>query len=314
MSITHWYAETDESSKKPLGWKFLPVPADKKFTTIENGDKNLRFTDVSDLTPYVDKISNATSSFAKCDNYGTRYDFDGTIDHVHGFEYIRDLYYSANKEFDGRFSVPVLYDIKTNTIVNNESDQILRMFSDPEGLLQFVDKKPDSISTLYPDSLAKEIDQWNENIFAPINMGVYKAGFADQTQEYEKHLYELFDNLDGIEKHLKSKYNEADLKNPEKMFYILGDQLTETDIRLYVTIIRFDPVYYQQYKCNLKMIRHDYPYLNNWLVKLYHNPKVTGFKDTTNFAQIKLHYTRTQKNVNPLAITPVGPVPNILDL
>lgn len=320
MSIVHWYMETSSepnaaNSSAIKGWRFLPVDDHSTFTAAGNGDKNNRYGVVSDLTQYLGgDISNCTHSFANCDNHGNRYDFDGTIDHINGFEHLRDLYYFSNPNYDGRFTVPILYDIKTNTIVNNESSEILRMLSDPEGLLQFSDKEKQYLTTLYPENDRKNIDYWNDKIYETINNGVYKTGFAEQLQAYEKNLYILFETLDEVEEHFKQKYSKDDLLDNNKTLYFVGDQITEADIRLFVTVVRFDAVYHQHFKCNLKMIRSDYPYINNWLIKLYNHPETDAFKDTTNFAHIKLHYTRSHKRINPLGITPVGPSPNLLSL
>lgn len=320
MSIVHWYMEASPETNKSnptaiKGWRFLPVDDKSEFTTIDNGDKNNRFGVVSDLTPYLaNNINNCTHSFANCHADGNKYDFDGTIDHINGFEHLRDLYYSSNPDYDGRFTVPILYDIKTKTIVNNESSEILRMLSDSEGLLQFSDKKKQLLNTLYPENDKKEIDYWNEKIYETINNGVYKTGFAEQVQAYEKNFYILFESLDEVEEHFKQKYSKSDLADKNKMLYFVGNQITEADIRLFVTIVRFDPVYHQHFKCDLKMIRSDYPFLNNWMIKLYNHPETSAFRDTTNFAHIKLHYTRSHKRINPLSITPVGPCPNIQDL
>ncbi|OBA26673.1 glutathione S-transferase [Hanseniaspora valbyensis NRRL Y-1626] len=315
LSIVHWYMETttNEDAQPIQGWRFLPINEYSPSTTISNGDKSDRFGILSDLTRFKDDINNRTHSFNNCFNDGNKYDFDGTIDHVHGFEFIRDLYYQTNPCFEGRFTVPVLYDLKTKTIVNNESSEILRMFGDKNGLLQFADKSTQAVSTLYPKDLAKEIDFWNDKIYEPINNGVYKTGFAEKIGPYEENFYKLFDSLNDIETYLANKYTISDLFDNAKQLFLVGNQLTEADIRLYVTVVRFDPVYHQHFKCNLKMIRHDYPFIHNWLLKLYYD-KSGYFKDTTNFAHIKLHYTRSHKRINPLNITAIGPTPNIYTL
>ena len=120
--------------------------------------------------------------------------------------------------------------------------------------------------------------------------------------------------VDEVEEHFKQKYDKQDLLDKNKTLYFVGDQITEADIRLFMTIVRFDPVYHQHFKCNLKMIRSDYPFINNWMIKLYNHQETSAFRDTTNFAHCKLHYTRSHKRINPLSITPVGPRPNILSL
>ncbi|XBW36684.1 hypothetical protein QEN19_002258 [Hanseniaspora menglaensis] len=312
MSIVHWYMETssENGTHQINGWRFLPVNEQSPATTIDNGDKNEKYTILSDLTKFKDDINVRTHSFNNCLNDVNKYDFDGTIDHIHGFEHIRDLYYKSNSNFNGRFTVPVLYDTKTMTIVNNESSEILRMLGDPEGLFQFADSSEKSVDTLYPKEFANEIDFWNDKIYEPINNGVYKTGFAEKAGPYEENLYKLFESLDELENYFSKKYTLEDLFDSEKPLFLVGNQLTEADIRLYVTIVRFDPVYHQHFKCNLKMIRHDYPFIHNWLLKLYYH-KSNCFKDTTNFAHIKLHYTRSHKRINPINISSVGPLPNI---
>lgn len=315
LSIVHWYMETasDDVSQLIKGWRFLPLNDQTLATRIGDGDNNNRYGIVSDLSKYKNDINHSTHSFSNCLNDGNRYDFDGTIDHVNGFGFLRDVYYQTNPSFSGRFTVPVLYDLKTNTIVNNESSEILRMLSDKDGLLQFADTSSQHVNTLYSAELSKEVDFWNDKVYEPINNGVYKTGFAEKVGPYEENLYKLFEALDEVEAHFAKKYSVDDLFDKDKQFFLVGDQLTEADIRLYVTIVRFDPVYHQHFKCNLKMIRHDYPFIHNWLLKLYYD-KSGCFKDTTNFAHIKLHYTRSHKRINPLSITPVGPLPNIYTL
>lgn len=113
--------------------------------------------------------------------------------------------------------------------------------------------------------------------------------------------------MDKLEEHLKKQ--QLNKKSPE---FLLGNQLTEADIRLFTTIVRFDPVYHQHFKCNIRMIRHDYPHIHNWLRLLYW--KIPGFKETTDFEHIKYHYTKSHIQINPLSITPVGPLPDIFPL
>lgn len=218
-----------------------------------------------------------------------------------GFQRLRDVYFESEPEYSARFTVPVLYDKKTKRIVSNESSEILRMLGTEFNDL--IDEKRAKID-LYPQNLRKDIDETHEWTYNLINNGVYKSGFATTAEAYERNVKALFEALDKAEAHLKSQSS----KGP---FYF-GDVLTEVDVRLYVTLIRFDPVYVQHFKCNLKDIRSGYPALHRWMRNLYWN--VEGFKETTQFEHIKWHYTRSHSQINPLGITPLGPVPNILPL
>lgn len=154
---------------------------------------------------------------------------------------------------------------------------------------------------LFPSSLRTEIDSSNEWIYNDVNNGVYKSGFATTQEAYEKAVTTLFSSLDKIEAHL------ADSKNAP---YFFGSEITEADIRLFTTIIRFDPVYVQHFKCNIRDIRSGYPAIHRWMRKLYWD--VPAFKETTNFEHIKFHYTKSHKQINQFAITPVGPLPDVL--
>ena len=154
---------------------------------------------------------------------------------------------------------------------------------------------------LFPSSLRTEIDSSNEWIYNDVNNGVYKSGFATTQEAYDKAVTTLFSSLDKIEVHL------ADSKNAP---YFFGSEITEADIRLFTTIIRFDPVYVQHFKCNIRDIRSGYPAIHRWMRKLYWD--VPAFKETTNFEHIKFHYTKSHKQINQFAITPVGPLPDVL--
>lgn len=218
-----------------------------------------------------------------------------------GFTHLRQVYFSVNPEYAGRFTVPVLYDKVQKTIVNNESSEILRMFG-----TEFDDIIPDEkyrAVDLYPEPLRADIDAAHEWQYDLINNGVYKSGFATTQAAYERNVVALFDALDRAEEHLSQTK-----KGP----YWFGDVLTEVDIRLFVTIIRFDPVYVQHFKCNIRDIRSGYPAVHAWMRNLYWNH--AAFRDTTNFLHIKNHYTKSHTNINPLSITPLGPLPHILPL
>ncbi|KAF2102868.1 hypothetical protein NA57DRAFT_33357 [Rhizodiscina lignyota] len=221
-----------------------------------------------------------------------------TPDPLHeGFTHIRQLYFEQNPEYAGRFTVPTLYDKKARKIVNNESSEIIRMlYYEFDGLLPEEYKKLD----LFPEELRKEIESTNEWTYNDVNNGVYRSGFATTQEAYEKAVTTLFTSLDRIEQHLSSTPGP----------YYHGDRITEADVRLYTTIIRFDAVYVQHFKTNLRDIRSGYPAIHRWVRKLYWD--VPAFHDTTQFEHIKKHYTKSHKQINPFSITPLGPVPDIL--
>ena len=221
-----------------------------------------------------------------------------TPDPLHpDYTHLRQIYFNVDPEYKGRFTVPMLYDKKQKTIVNNESSEIIRMF-----YTEFDDLLPEKYQTvdLYPEKLKDEIEATNEWTYDKINNGVYKSGFATKQEAYEKNVLALFEALDKAEAHLS--------KGPGPFYY--GENVTEADIRLYTTIIRFDVVYVQHFKTNLRDIRSGYPHLHTWLRKLYWD--VPAFGETTQFEHIKKHYTRSHSQINPFAITPLGPIPDIL--
>lgn len=194
-----------------------------------------------------------------------------TKDHLYGSSHLRDLYFKADKNYDQRFTVPVLWDKKQETIVNNESSEIMRILNTGFNSILEGDKKE---FTTIPDSLLEKIDEVNEWVYHGINNGVYKTGFATTQEAYESNLVPLFDALNRVEAMLSESKGK----------YLLGNKLTEADIRLYVTIVRFDPAYVQHFKCNLGTIRHNYPYINKWLKNIYWNNP--AFKNTTDFEHV----------------------------
>lgn len=211
---------------------------------------------------------------------------EGVIaDPVIDAKYLYQLYTHVEPEYSGRVTVPVLCDLQQNQIVNNESSEILRMLNtafDSVGA-----KKGD----YYPQALRPEIDAINEKIYHTVNNGVYKAGFATEQSVYEEEVSKLFKTLDELENRLSENR------------FLLGEEITEADWRLFTTLIRFDSVYYSHFKCNLKRIV-DYENLWRYTRELYNE---VGVPETVNFKHIKEHYFGSHLNINPTGIVPLGP-------
>ncbi|KAF3932346.1 hypothetical protein ABW20_dc0102983 [Dactylellina cionopaga] len=236
--------------------------------------------------------------------------FNGTYgsaekDPLYGFTKLSELYFKASPDYGGRYTVPVLWDKKKETIVNNESSEIIRMlYSAFDSLLPESEREINKPGGGYlPENLRKEIDDMNEWVYDKINNGVYKTGFATTQEAYLSNIVPLFESLDRLEKHLEERGSK----------YLFGEHITEADIRLYTTLIRFDVAYYTIFKCNYKMIRYDYPQLHRWLRVLYweDNEETKGaFKKTTYFDAYKEGYSRATR----AAIVPFGPAVNIMTL
>lgn len=207
-------------------------------------------------------------------------------DPLYGFEYAYQLYLKADAQYEGRVTVPILWDKKTHTIVSNESSEIIRMFNSAFNHLT------DNSDDYYPEPLRQQIDQLNERIYSTVNNGVYRAGFATTQAAYEEAVLTLFDSLDWLESILSNNR------------YLAGDQITEADWRLFTTLIRFDAVYVGHFKCNLKQIAQ-YPNLYGYLRELF---QVSGVAETVNFEHIKGHYYQSHDTINPTAVVPLGPV------
>ncbi|KAF9571239.1 S-glutathionyl-(chloro)hydroquinone reductase [Mortierella alpina] len=219
---------------------------------------------------------------------------DGYEDSLHGAKFIREIYYKANPDYNARFTVPVLWDKKTNTIVNNESSDIIRMFNTAFNKLVAPDKAG---LDLYPDHLKAEIDVTNEWVYDTVNNGVYKTGFATSQEAYDKHVYPLFEALDKLDE----IFSKSD--------YLVGDRMTEADIRLWPTILRFDPVYHGHFKCNIKGIEKDHPNILKWARRIYQKPGIAG---TVKMDIIKAGYYTTV-HINPTGIIPAGNGPNLAE-
>lgn len=199
--------------------------------------------------------------------------------------FLYERYLEATPHYTGRVTVPMLWDNKHKCIVNNESADIIRMMN------HAFDGLTGNSIDFYPELLQQDIDSLNELIYAKVNNGVYKAGFATEQYAYELAFEELFTTLDQLENRLSWHR------------YLTGKYLTEADWRLFTTLIRFDSVYYGHFKCNLRRIT-DYPNLQGWLKELYQWPGIAG---TVNFEHIKHHYYSSHETINPNGIIPKGP-------
>lgn len=209
----------------------------------------------------------------------------GIPEPLFGHSKLHQVYTQAKPDYTGRVTVPVLWDKKTQTIVSNESSEIIRMFNSAFNELtgNHVD--------YYPEELRRVVDGWNDFIYPNINNGVYRCGFATTQEAYEEAYESLFAALDKVDQHLATHR------------YLAGQVLTEADWRLFTTLIRFDAVYVGHFKCNKKRIA-DYPNLNGYLKELYQTP---GIKETTDFYHIKRHYYFSHTTINPTQVVPVGP-------
>jgi putative glutathione S-transferase len=204
-------------------------------------------------------------------------------DRVNRFSYLHQLYTKAQPAYSGRVTVPVLWDKQHQTIVNNESEEIIRMLN-----AELASHGPD----YYPAHLRGEIEEINAFVYANVNNGVYRCGFAGTQAAYEAAAKRLFDALDELEARLA------------RTRYLVGSTLTEADWRLFTTLVRFDAVYHGHFKCNLRRIE-DYPNLSGFLRELY---QVPGIADTVSLDHIKRHYYISHSHINPTQVVPVGPL------
>ena len=215
--------------------------------------------------------------------------FDTTLgstgDKLDGLQFMHQRYTAETPDYTGRVTVPVLWDKKLGRIVSNESAEIIRMFNSA-----FNDLTGNTLD-LYPEALRGTIDALNEAIYPAVNNGVYRAGFATSQSAYEAAFDDVFAELDRLERLLGEQR------------YLAGEYLTEADVRLFTTIIRFDAVYHGHFKCNLRRIA-DYPNLSNWLRELYQWP---GVAQTVDFQHIKHHYYASHATINPTGVVPKGP-------
>ena len=213
------------------------------------------------------------------------WEFSAQADTVNHKQYLHQVYTLADAEYSGRVTVPVLWDKKQGTIVNNESSEIIRMFN--SGFNAITGNNID----LCPADLRAEIDSINDFVYGAVNNGVYKAGFATSQAVYTEEVSTLFAALDQLEQRLGSQR------------YLVGKQLTEADIRLFTTLVRFDPVYVGHFKCNIKRIA-DYPNLSNYVRDIYQTGNIAA---TVRMDHIKEHYYASHTTINPTQVIPVGP-------
>jgi putative glutathione S-transferase len=216
---------------------------------------------------------------------GWQFGPDADQDSVNGAKTLGEIYLMVDPRYTGRSSVPVLWDKQRKTIVNNESSEIIRMFNSA------FDALTNEHTDYYPADKRAEIDAVNTLVFANINNGVYRTGFASTQEAYEEAFRDVFAALDQVEELLS------------RQRYLVGARLTEADWRLFTTILRFDAVYYSHFKCNLRRII-DYPNLSNYLRELY---QVPGVAETVSMDHIKRHYYMSMPFINPNGIVPLGP-------
>ena len=235
-----------------------------------------------------DKISvSYVDWFLDDDGWRFHPEHDGsTEDHLFGFDRLRHVYKKADEHYTGRVTVPVLWDRKRETILNNESREVLRMFT-TRLRPWHAEEAPD----LCPEELRGDIDGVIEEIYEPVNNGVYKSGFATSQEAYDKAVTTLFEALDRWETHLESTD------------FLVGGRFTEADICMFTTLLRFDPVYHTHFKCSLRMIA-EYPHLSGYLRRVYQQP---GVAETCRLDHIKQHYYVSHRGVNPHGIVAQTP-------
>ncbi|KAI8829808.1 glutathione S-transferase [Chytriomyces cf. hyalinus JEL632] len=212
-------------------------------------------------------------------------------DNLNNAKYIKEIYFKANPEYSGRFTVPVLWDTKEQTIVNNESSEIIRILNK-----EFNQFSSNPELDLYPTATAANIDATNEWIYDQINNGVYKSGFATTQETYARNVAILFEGLDRVEAILA------------KNTYLVDNKFTEADVRLFTTIVRFDPVYHGHFKCNLRTISHDYPAILRWARRIY---QMRGIKESVDMVHIKRHYYMSHIQINPTQVVPLWNGPDL---
>ena len=231
-------------------------------------------------------ISHSVVHWYMAENGWTFQTTDGVLpDNINNADFLHQVYTSAKPDYSGRVTVPVLWDKENNTIVSNESSEIIRMFNDAFNGIGA------NSENFYPRELQQEIDKINARVYETLNNGVYKSGFATTQQAYEEAVGPLFATLDWLEERLSNHR------------FLMGHQITEADWRLFTTLVRFDPVYVGHFKCNLRRIA-DFTNLSGYVRDLYQQP---GIAATVNMEHIKNHYYASHETINPSRVVPVGP-------
>ncbi|CAY79914.1 Gto1p [Saccharomyces cerevisiae EC1118] len=302
LVLSHW--KLDSKGARFLSAPHRPEKYKERFFTATGGIASAKLDESEEL--------------GDVNNDSARLFVDGAFDPVENISRLSELYYLNDPKYPGtKFTVPVLWDSKTRKIVNNESGDIIRILN--SGVFdEFIQSEETNVIDLVPHDLIDEIDKNIKWVHPKINLGVYKVGLAENGKIYETEVKTLFENLQKMECVLKENYKRLEEQfsgNKQKIlakYFVLGQRLTEADIRLYPSIIRFDVVYVQHFKCNLKTIRDGFPYLHLWLINLYWN--YAEFRFTTDFNHIKLFYIRmevSRNKINQFGIVPLGPKPDI---
>jgi putative glutathione S-transferase len=276
------FIRQDSKFRDHIGSQNFPAEPNRYHLYISNACPWAHRTAIFRELKQLQDIISISSVNAYMGENGWHFDHDP----INNKKFLYEIYLLAEPNYTGRVTVPILWDKQTKTIVNNESAEIIRMlnsaFNDISG----------NFDDYYPSELQNEINQINEFIYHKINNGVYKAGFATKQSVYETEVNNLFNALDDIEIRLTNQK------------FLLGDKLTEADIRLFTTLVRFDPVYVGHFKCNLKRIK-DYPYLSRFIKTII---DIKDVAKTINYTEIKEHYYKSHPTINPNGIVPVGPI------
>ena len=278
---------TPDGAPGPSGKGDFPAERDRYHLYIAHAcpwaHRTLIFRSLKGLE---DQISLSVVHWTMAENGWTFEPGDGVIpDPNVDAQYVHQIYTAAQADFTGRVTVPVLWDKKASTIVSNESSEIIRMFNSA------FDDIGAAEGDYYPPSLRDDIDAINARVYETVNNGVYRSGFATTQDAYDEAVVALFETLDWLEELLEGRT------------YLCGNQPTEADWRLFTTLLRFDPVYYFHFKCNLRRIK-EYANLQALLQRLYEMP---GIAETVNMDHIKNHYFGSHRSINPTGIVPKGP-------
>jgi len=283
---------TADGSAGPSGGNGFPAAADRYHLYVSHACPWAHRTLIFRTLKGMEKLISVSVVAPKMPNE-TGWSFTGenaTADDVNGKEHLWQIYALAKPDYNGRVTVPVLWDKQRQTIVSNESAEIIRMFNSA------FDELTGNTDDFYPEPLRPEIDGINQRVYDGINNGVYKAGFATTQEAHEEAIAPLFEALDWVDAILG--------ETP----YLTGNTITEADWRLFTTLARFDAVYFSHFKCNTRRIA-DYENISHYLKGLYHVP---GIKQTVHLDHIKTHYYWSHDKINPTRIVPVGPVPEFM--